>query len=127
MSITTIHGAFYNYVKTNTIVPSVFYISADKKTKSPYITVMQTDDPNTNTLLCSDNGETRFLVTVFQSSYTKGINNRQALMDYIKLLRGETKNGFTIWNITIENSWDNDKNVDNLYAFNSEVLIRWEK
>ena len=126
--IKTISGAFYNYIKANIVVPSVFYIDADKKTKSPYITIMQTDDPNNNTFLCEDNqGETRFLVSLFHSSYTKGINARQDLMDYVKLLRGQTKSSFKIWSITIENSWDNEKNIDGLYTFNFEVAIKWSK
>jgi hypothetical protein len=128
VSITTASGAFYNYMKANTIITSVFYIEADGKTKQPYLTIAQTDDPSNNTFLCEDNqGETRFLISIFQSSYTKGINNRQSLSEYIKLLRGQVKNSFTFWDVTIENSWDSEKNIDNLYSFNMEILLKWNK
>lgn len=128
MSITTINAVFYNYIKSNVFVTNVFYINADSKTKQPYLTVQMVEDPDDNTFLCSEEqGKTRFLISIFQKSYTKGINNRKLLRDYIKAMRGNIYNGFNINNITITNMWDNDKNIDGAYAFSIEVLIEWEK
>ena len=128
MSIITASGAFYNYIKSNGIIDKVFYIEADRKGGQPYVTVEQVSDPDNNTFLCEDiQGDTSFLIGVFQSSYTKGINNRQLLIDYIKELRTQTKNGFKFWNVVIVDSWDGDKNIDNLYTFNFEVSLKWIK
>lgn len=128
MACTTVHCVFFNYLKSNGTIGDVFYIEADSKTKSPYITTQCTDDPTTNTFLCEDKqGDTRFLVSIFQSSYTKGINNRQLIIDYMKQLRGQTIDEFEFWDVSIENSWDGDKNIDGLYNFNCEVLLRWNK
>ena len=127
MAIITVSGAFFNYIKANTIVPQVFYIESDGKTKSPYLTIQQVDDPNVNNILCQEDGETYFLISIFQKSYTTGINNRQLLINYIKGLRGQTIDNFNIYNVSVENSWDGDKNIDGLYNFNCEIKLSWKK
>lgn len=128
MAVITASGAFYNYMKANTIITNVFYIQADGKTKQPYLTIEQTDDPDDNTFLCNDKqGKTSFLASVFQSSYSKGINNRQLLSEYIKDLRGQVKNGFNFWSVKIINQWDGKSEVDGLYNFNAEIELRWSK
>lgn len=127
MACNTMHCVFYNYIKANTIIGNVFYIEADGKTKSPYMTVQCVDDPDINTILSTDDGETNFLISIFQSAYTKGINNRKGIIDYIRLLRGGVVNNFKIWKVEIINSWDRGEKVDGLFSFNFEVCIKWEK
>lgn len=127
----TINQVVYNFLRNNSaiddVLNGVFYIEADAETPESYLTVQMIDDPKDSvSFSVDDQGQSRFLLSLFQKSYTTGINNRNIIQTEVKKLEATITSGINIFRVKIENIYDREKTIDNLYQFSIEVSFDWE-
>ena len=114
---------FYKFLKTNSTIP-IYYIEA-KTSDKLYAILEQSGGDEDGLELCNSSGSTStFLISVFSSSYTKGINERQNMKQLIKNSVGFTYKGLKIDLVKLLGEWDTEKLNNGLYSFNIEYEIK---
>jgi len=117
----------YKYIKTNSPIP-FYYINAQYKNEKLYATMEQTNGNRNGLELTNDDGQMNtYLISVFSSSYIKGIDNREILKEIILNMIGYEQSNIKIDYVLLLGEWDTDKLSNGLYSFNMEFDIKTNK